>query len=307
MIRTLIQTNNTPFFRQLRASIKAIEIEETYDLYVNRPLGLLLAFVAKYLNLTPIEVSLMSLVVGMFGGYFFLFQQSVNDILVGALLILFAGVLDSADGQLARLTKQSSQAGMIIDGTIDAFVHISIYFFGAFAFYPQYGFAILLLSLCSILTHHIQASIYDFYKNEFLYLYGDYKSFRNLDPKEIQAIPFQSNSRFLQWIVDGYQSYVYRQNLWITRKADKRRLFEQAKQMYPHQFKLLYYKTYVPFFRYLALCCGTIVHSYLIIVFSLFHRFDLYLLVNLILLVPSGLISWRLSIVDHRFLKLFHR
>lgn len=92
-----------------------------YSRFVNRRLGRLLAAAAFKLGLTPNQVTVISAVF-TFSGIALLALLDASwstGILVSALLVT-GYALDSADGQLARLTKVSSSAGEWLDHMFDA-------------------------------------------------------------------------------------------------------------------------------------------------------------------------------------------
>ena len=100
---------------------KTSKAAPAYSRYVNRAAGRRLAAVAYKLGLSPTQVTLIS------GAFTFLgiiclavFRPSFAlGVLVTASL-LFGYALDSADGQLARLTGTSSLAGEWLDHMVDA-------------------------------------------------------------------------------------------------------------------------------------------------------------------------------------------
>ncbi|MHA7264686.1 CDP-alcohol phosphatidyltransferase family protein [Arthrobacter sp. TMN-37] len=93
-----------------------------YSRYINRPLGRILAAAAYSRSLTPNQVTVFS-ALATFSGLALLIltdPTSGTAVLITALLAL-GYALDSADGQLARLTGKGSPAGEWLDHTVDAF------------------------------------------------------------------------------------------------------------------------------------------------------------------------------------------
>lgn len=103
---------------------KAYEIEEFIDIFFFRRLGILVARAARSLGLTPNTVSVIAGIVGTAGGLFLLDDSWVP---LGVTLIVAHGVFDSADGQLARLTGQTSEWGRVLDGLAGYATHIAAY------------------------------------------------------------------------------------------------------------------------------------------------------------------------------------
>ncbi len=105
-------------------AFKAYEIEELVDIYFFRRLGIVAARAARALSLTPNAVSILAAAVGGIGG---VLLATDDFVLAGVLLIYAYGVLDSADGQLARLTGRTSEWGRVLDGVAGYVTHVAAY------------------------------------------------------------------------------------------------------------------------------------------------------------------------------------
>ena len=92
---------------------KAYEIEELVDLYFYRRLGYVVAQAARLMRLSPNAVSMLAGVIGAAGGALIAWPHLA---LLGVALLVLHGVVDSADGQLARMTGRTSELGRILDG-----------------------------------------------------------------------------------------------------------------------------------------------------------------------------------------------
>ena len=106
---------------QLQGSQKTSRGVSLYSRFVNRPGGRVLAAAASTTSLSPNQVSLLSGLVTMTG--LVLLAVVEPSILLGVVVwvVLVVGfMLDSADGQLARLRGQGSPAGEWLDHTLDA-------------------------------------------------------------------------------------------------------------------------------------------------------------------------------------------
>ena len=89
-------------------AFKAYEIEELVDVYFFRRLGFVVARVAAALRLTPTQVTVFGALVGVAGGAM-LYDQRLG--LYAFALLILHGIIDSADGQLARMTGQVDGIG----------------------------------------------------------------------------------------------------------------------------------------------------------------------------------------------------
>lgn len=106
---------------QLRGAQKGGKGAPPYSLFVNRPLGRVLAAAAHQLGLTPDQVTYLS-ALATFSGLAVLVlapAQWWTGLVVAACLVL-GYALDSADGQLARLRGGGSLVGEWLDHMIDA-------------------------------------------------------------------------------------------------------------------------------------------------------------------------------------------
>jgi phosphatidylglycerophosphate synthase len=85
--------------------------------------------ISRYLAptaVTPNQISMVSIVVGLSGAPFFLSVFSTWQT-VGALLLLAHSILDGCDGELARLKFQESRWGGVLDFWGDNIVHMATF------------------------------------------------------------------------------------------------------------------------------------------------------------------------------------
>ena len=150
------------------ASYKAREVEETLDVWFYRPFGYLLARGAWRLGLTPNAVTVASGLVGIVAGHLFVYRGWVPAAW-GIVLLVVSEALDSADGQLARLSGQYSKLGRILDGLAGNVVFASIYVHLAIRIAAEIGApAAVALIVVSAVSHSLQCSVADYYRNAFL-------------------------------------------------------------------------------------------------------------------------------------------
>ncbi|WP_193598112.1 CDP-alcohol phosphatidyltransferase family protein [Microbacterium sp. YJN-G] len=111
----------TDALQSLRRAQKTSRGVSLYTRWVNRPLGRVLAAAAATAGLSPNTVTVISAVVTAAG----LVTLAVAPVSIGtgiavAVLLVLGFALDSADGQVARLTGTSSPAGEWLDHVVDA-------------------------------------------------------------------------------------------------------------------------------------------------------------------------------------------
>lgn len=105
---------------QLQSAAKPNYGAPAYSRWVNRPWGRRLAALAYTAGLTPNQVTGLSAIASL-GGVLLIGwpRPSVPVAVLITFLLLLGYALDSADGQLARLTSTSSPAGEWLDHMVD--------------------------------------------------------------------------------------------------------------------------------------------------------------------------------------------
>lgn len=99
-----------------------------YSRYINRRLGRFFAAVAYSRNLTPNQVTVISAIATFSGlALLVLTDPTTGTAPLVTVLLVLGYALDSADGQLARLTGKGSAAGEWLDHTVDAFKEGSLH------------------------------------------------------------------------------------------------------------------------------------------------------------------------------------
>jgi len=93
---------------------------------VNRRISLAVTRRLMNRNVTPNQMTWVSMIVGLLGALFFLFPGQIAQI-AGALLFLLHSILDGCDGELARLKFQESHLGGIFDYWSDNIVHVAVF------------------------------------------------------------------------------------------------------------------------------------------------------------------------------------
>jgi len=113
---------------RLRQAQKSSKGAAAYSRYVNRPLGRPLAATAFALRMTPSQVTIVSALCTLTGvALIALLAPTLwSSVLVCGLLVL-GYALDSADGQLARLTGAGTLAGEWLDHFFDSLKLASIH------------------------------------------------------------------------------------------------------------------------------------------------------------------------------------
>jgi phosphatidylglycerophosphate synthase len=148
-----------------RLAFKAYEIEELADVYFFRPLGMIGARAARRLRLTPTAVTAIGTAIGIAGGAL-LFEPSAR--LTGFALLIVHSILDSSDGQLARMTGRASEFGRMLDGVGGYLTHAAIYVaLLASALAGGAAGAAIAIALAAAISNAVHAQMYDYHRGTY--------------------------------------------------------------------------------------------------------------------------------------------
>ncbi len=159
---------------EYRASLKSADTEENIDLAFYRPIGFAWACLFRKLGVTPNAVTIASIFIGVAAGICF-YPADLGINVIGMLLLIWANSYDSADGQLARLTKQYSRLGRILDGVSGDFWFASIYVaiclrsVATVPYFTANPWWIWTLAVAAGLCHAKQAAAADYYRQFHLF------------------------------------------------------------------------------------------------------------------------------------------
>ena len=201
---------------QIESTHKPRDVEEVIDIYFYRPIGYMIARVSKSLAITPNAVTVISIIIGMIAGHLFYYHDLWTNV-IGMLLLILSEAMDSADGQLARMTNRHSRLGRILDGFAGNLIFISIYVHLCLRLMTEGSSAwIFAVAVLSALSHSFQCAMADYYRNAYLYfVYGEQKS--ELDKSASIAGTFQritwTGSPVKKFLVRIYLNYTYQQEL----------------------------------------------------------------------------------------------
>lgn len=179
--------------RVLASTFKSADTEEWLDVVFTRKVGYRFARFFERLGVHPNTVTVISMFLGALSGVFFFFRadspQGLIYNVIGILLLMTANFLDSADGQLARMTGKKTRLGRILDGAAGDVWFISIYFALCCRLFHQNipfttmewewaAFAVAAVS--SLYCHAHQCGLADYYRNIHLF-FASGKSASELD------------------------------------------------------------------------------------------------------------------------------
>lgn len=157
-----------------RDTLKSMDTEEHIDLAFYRPIGYMWACLAKKLGVTPNAITIASIFLGIGAGVMFYYPDMWLNV-IGMLLLIWANSFDSADGQLARMTKQYSRLGRILDGLSGDFWFAAIYVAICLRenitseFFSAHTWVIWVMAVVTGMCHAKQAAAADYYRQFHLY------------------------------------------------------------------------------------------------------------------------------------------
>jgi 1L-myo-inositol 1-phosphate cytidylyltransferase / CDP-L-myo-inositol myo-inositolphosphotransferase len=104
--------------------------------YVARPISLRVSRLLAPLGVTPNQMTVVSMLIGLAAAPFFLVSDPKIQV-IGGLLFAAHSILDGCDGELARLTYRESRFGGLLDFFSDNLVHIAVFACMAFGWSAQ--------------------------------------------------------------------------------------------------------------------------------------------------------------------------
>ena len=175
-----IKKYNKQIFKDYKKSIKHAVFDETLTLYILRPIAFVFVKLLYPFSITPNQVSLMTIIIGIISGYFFS-RGTVTSFIIGGSLYFLCMLLDCVDGMIARLKNSGTAIGRIIDGFADYITVISVYVGMGIGF--EKGLINLdflpinhwWVMVIAVVSHLLHCMLVDYYRAEFM-AYGLDKS-----------------------------------------------------------------------------------------------------------------------------------
>jgi CDP-alcohol phosphatidyltransferase len=205
------------WYSEYKSSLKGYDVEELLDIFFYRPMSFLFVKLIYSTDITPNQISIVSMLFGILTGVMFGFG-TYQFFIFGAIALLISNVLDCADGQLARLKKNGTGIGRIIDGFIDYITGLSIYVGIGIGLSIATGDYLYVWVITAIggFSRVLQNMMFDNFRNR--YLANVYDKGSNLD-KEIEEysrlkrIIDKTKGRYVEkFLVNIYIKYASVQN-----------------------------------------------------------------------------------------------
>lgn len=266
------------------------EIAELADVYFFHPLGFLCARLTAALRMSPTQVTVIGALVGVAGGAM-LYDERLG--LWAFAVIILHSIIDSADGQLARITGQVTELGKVLDGGAGYITHAAIFLAIAAGILGRGGSGLIFLwMLLAGIATVAHAQMYEYHRTAYVSVVGDGR------------VPRQEPAKVVPWLRGFYRGYLFMQRALIglhaeaeaalSRRAIAGVVREEDRASYRRQF-------YWPVRGWNLL--GDNTRFYAIGVLACFHRIDLFFT---FVLLPMNLAFVALWLwqrrVDQRFL-----
>jgi phosphatidylglycerophosphate synthase len=166
---------------QYSQSLKSDYSDELINTYVLRPVAGVIVKILYPTPVTPNQVTLAAIIIGICASYFYWIGDSFTTLLAGA-LVTFKDLLDSADGQLARARNLFSRRGRFLDSIGDFVVDLLIFTAITLALYRVSGSAsTFVLGLAGFLCITLRVSYHVFYHVSYLHAHDQYQTNRLIE------------------------------------------------------------------------------------------------------------------------------
>lgn len=153
---------------EIKSTYKSLDTEETLDILLYRPIGYGIAIVSKNIGIIPNTITLIGTIAGVIAGHLFYYNNLTANI-IGILLLMISQAMDSADGQLARITGRFSRLGRILDGFATNLIFLSIYLHLCFRLINE-GYSVVVFGIMILagISHSLQSAMADYYRNGYI-------------------------------------------------------------------------------------------------------------------------------------------
>jgi len=150
-------------------ALKDPSVEEWTDVHFFRPLGIRVARALGPTGVTADEVTLAALALGLVAGHLVVYASTWLNLL-GVVGLVASDVLDSADGQLARLRGTSTRFGRVLDGLSDMlrFLNLYVHLLVRMVHGLGWGWPAVAVVALVVWSHSLQGATVDFIKNVYL-------------------------------------------------------------------------------------------------------------------------------------------
>jgi phosphatidylglycerophosphate synthase len=256
-----------------RSSVKSGRSDEVVNTYLMRPLAGIVVRLLYPTRVTPNQVTLASTAAGLVAAVLFA-RGAPTSTALGGVFVFLKDLLDSADGQLARARAVPNRTGRFLDSIGDALVNVAVFCgIGATLSAQSGNSAFWLLSLTGCLGLSLRVSYHVYYQTSFLHLLRSYQT--NRVSEEIREEDLQGDRQVLLLqrvflLLYGWQDHLAGAlDRWSAR---------EVVMTEPQIFRWYSERTALR----LSGLIGIGTELFILVLFSLFNRLEVYLWWNVI-------------------------
>ncbi len=259
--------------------IKGRDVEDPINLRLHRPLAY--GFVALFLRtpLTPNQITLMAMACGCAAAVLW-FIGEPTLVALGGVLLWTSAILDGADGIMARAKKMQSELGRALDGSADMIVALATVIAAFYHIWDKdHAWVHLVFMPLAVLSAVIQIQLYDFYKECYLnstdpswdgLSFGRAEVAIRLERARAEGAPFITRFAWSSFL--GMLDSQHRALRWTNPQGNREGLRYQVNGETVPLFRKHNYGP-MQLWTLVSLCP----HTYIMSIFALFDRLDLYL------------------------------
>ncbi len=275
---------------EFKQSLKTIDSEEILDLIIFRPVSFLFVKLIYNTSITPNQISIVALIFGILSGVLYGFGTYKFFLFASASFIV-CNTLDCMDGQLARLKKNGTKIGRIIDGFIDYITSISVFIGLGIAMSAITGNSLYswIITISAGISKALQNMFFDHYRNMYLeYVYHKASSVDeeieeySEEKDRLKTIKGKHLEKFLIELYLAYSTF--------QKKSAKNIEIRATPAEYKSENQLL---------LRLWSWIGSTTHMVMLIIFSVINMIDLYLIITITLgnLIFLTLLIWQKQVL----------
>jgi phosphatidylglycerophosphate synthase len=278
-------------YRQYRLLLKDLNVEEAFDLLFFRPLAFIFVKIIYRSSLTPNQISLLSMSTGIMGGIFFSRGDAASFFIAG-LIFGLTRILDCSDGMIARLKKNGTPTGRIVDGTVDYVNAIAIYTglaIGLGKSELEFPIATWLLSISAAFCMGLHSMIVDYYKSEFMAHALGIKSSaledKDFFSKELGKLKQKKNKHIEKLLIELYLKYLDIQII----KPHRKRTYDPKKYYHANRVLLRLWNI-----------IGSSTYIFVLMVSSILYKPDIFFKYVFLVANVSMVLIWIIQVRANR-------
>jgi hypothetical protein len=159
---------SAPRLPTFESVLKSRDVEDPINLWFNRPLAYAFVALVYRTPITPNQVTVLSTLVG-FAAAGLWWQGGPASMVWGGILLWASAILDGADGILARAKQQFSALGRALDGSADLLVALVVAVAAGHHLWVKHHAPWMVALIAPVaVTTSVQIHLYDYYKESFL-------------------------------------------------------------------------------------------------------------------------------------------